>query len=245
MNSEHAQRIQASLSDEALVIDVGGGMAAFPRANWIIDALPYKERGRLRNSSDEQNLPEDRFNADTWIQFDLCSREPWPFEDNQFDFAVCSHVLEDVRDPIWVCSEISRIARAGYVETPSRVVEQSKGIEHPRLAGYHHHRWLVSNRDGMLEFRQKPHLLHVTPGAIVAKTGFWRTINPQHEINVLYWEDELQCKEMLEFDEGAMIRELCEVSRDARELPQLLVRRVEPFSTRVRRAIYHLRSAIG
>lgn len=30
-----------------MVIDVGGGMAAFPHADWIIDALPYDKQGTL------------------------------------------------------------------------------------------------------------------------------------------------------------------------------------------------------
>jgi ubiquinone/menaquinone biosynthesis C-methylase UbiE len=47
-------------------------------------------------------LPEG-FTRDTWVQRDICDHEPWPFEDRQFDFVVCSHTLEDVRDPVWVC----------------------------------------------------------------------------------------------------------------------------------------------
>jgi len=239
MNQEHANRIESMLSSDALVVDVGGGMAAFPRADWIIDAVPFDERGQLLKGRDTTD--ENRFNRDTWVQVDLCSRQSWPFEDNQFDFAVCSHVLEDVRDPIWVSSEISRIAKAGYIEVPSRAVEQSKGVEHPRFAGYYHHRWLVTDRDGVLEFRQKPHLLHVTQGAIVSKVGFWRDINPQHQITAHYWDGELRCDEVLEFDEQEVIRELCEYSREVRALPELLVSPQDSLATRIRRAFYHLR----
>ncbi len=243
MNPDHARQIESSLPDDALVIDVGGGMAAFPRADWIIDAVPFDERGRLLKGNDTDRI--NRFSKETWVEFDLCSRQKWPFNDNQFDYAVCSHVLEDVRDPIWVCSEISRIAKAGYIEVPSRAVEQSRGIEHPRLAGYYHHRWLVSDRDGALEFRQKPHLLHVTHDAIVAKVGFWRTINPQHEITTHVWKDELSCQEILEFDEQEVIRELCECSRAAQSLPELLVRPKDSISTRLRKSIYQFRLAWG
>jgi len=239
MDSSNAQKIEASLAKDALVIDVGGGMAAFSRADWIIDALPYEEQGKLLN--DSQKSRDVRFTRETWVQFDLCSRQRWPFENNQFDFAVCSHVLEDVRDPIWVCSEISRIAKAGYVEVPSRALEQSTGVEHPKLAGYYHHRWLVSVRNGRLEFRQKPHLLHVTPSAIVANVGFWRTINPKHQIETFYWDGELQCGEMLEFDEAEVVREMSAQASQARALPDLLVKPQESFSRRLQRAIYFTR----
>lgn len=239
MDASHAQQIESSLPEEALVIDVGGGMAAFPRADWIIDALPYEEQGKLLDRARQHT--DVRFTRDTWVQFDLCSRRRWPFEDNQFDFAVCSHVLEDVRDPIWVCSEISRIAKAGYVEVPSRALEQSTGVEHPRLAGYYHHRWLVSVNDGQLEFRQKPHLLHVTPSAIVANVGFWRAINPKHKIATLYWDGELNCQEVLEFDEAEVVREMSDQAQQARALPDLLVKPQVSLGRRLQRAIYFLR----
>lgn len=239
MNPLHAQRITSHLPQEALVLDVGGGMAAFPRADWVIDAVDFEERGRLLDPSQVNSA--HRFTKDSWVRFDICSRQPWPFRDEQFDFAVCSHVLEDVRDPVWVCSEISRIAKAGYVEVPSRIVEQSKGVEHPRLAGYYHHRWLISVVDGALEFRQKPHLLHVTSKAIVAKVGFWRDINPAHAITTHDWQGELNCHEVLEFDEQNVVEELCQYSHRAQRIPQLLVPPQLPFGKRIRKAVYSLR----
>ncbi len=241
MDLHHAQRIAAQLPSEALVLDVGGGMAAFPRADSVIDALEFEERGRLLDSA--QAKSPHRFTRDSWVRFDICSRQPWPFSDQQFDFAVCSHVLEDVRDPVWVCAEISRVAKAGYVEVPSRIVEQSKGVEHPHLAGYYHHRWLVSVADGLLEFRQKPHLLHVTSKAIVAKVGFWRDINPEHAITTHYWDGELACREVLEFDQQSVIDELCRYTELAQRIPQLLIPSQTPFGKRVRKAVYNLRLA--
>ncbi len=239
MNQEHAKNISEMLSDDAIVIDVGGGAAACPRADWIIDAIPFEDQGCLL--TDAAREAPTRFSRDTWVQFDICNHVKWPFEDNQFDFAVCSHLLEDVRDPIWVCSEMSRIAKAGYIEVPSRVVEQSIGIEHPRYAGYYHHRWLVSVHDGRLEFRHKPHLLHTTPDAIVAKVGLWKAITPEHEILSHYWKDQLQFEEVLEFDEQEVVRELCDWSRQAKSIPNLVMRPQEPMSRRLRRAWYFTR----
>lgn len=239
MDSNNARRIEAELADDALVIDVGGGMGAFPRADWIIDAIPFETRGKLLNEPAART--PHRFTKNTWVQFDICSHQRWPLADKQFDYAVCSHVLEDVRDPIWVCSEISRIAKAGYIEVPSRVVEQSTGIEHPRLAGYYHHRWLVSVREGELEFRQKPHLLHVTRDAIVTKVGFWRTIHPRHQITTFEWREVLPCREVLEFDEQRVVDELCQTARSARNLPDLWTRPSASIQQRFKRAYYHFR----
>ena len=86
--------------------------------------------------------PRSGSGAETWVERDICDREPWPFADDQFDFAVCSHTLEDVRDPVFVCAELNRVARAGYLEVPSRLEEQSWGVIGPYV-GWSHHRWLV------------------------------------------------------------------------------------------------------
>jgi hypothetical protein len=108
-------RILAELADDALVLDVGGGAKPFPRADWVIDLIGYGDRGLYGDPPDPAS---ERFSAATWVMRDICAREPWPFTDGQFDFAVCSHTLEDVRDPIGVCDELTRVARAGYIEVP-------------------------------------------------------------------------------------------------------------------------------
>src|SRR4051812_6253580 len=138
MDRENALRLIQTLQPTAKVVDVGGGAVPFPRADYVIDALTYDEQGATAGV----DLPGGvRYSRDTWITVDLCEHRPWPFPDKFFDYAVCSHVLEDIRDPIWVCSELCRVAKAGYIEVPSRIVEQTRGIEHPLYAGYYHHRW--------------------------------------------------------------------------------------------------------
>jgi SAM-dependent methyltransferase len=41
-----------------------------------------------------------------------------PFADCFFDYVICSHVLEHVPDPAAVIGELTRVARAGYIEVP-------------------------------------------------------------------------------------------------------------------------------
>ncbi len=66
---------------------------------------------------------------DTWHLADICDRDPWPFADDQFDFAVCVTTLEDIRDPIGACRELSRVAKAGYVEVPTVEAELIYNVE--------------------------------------------------------------------------------------------------------------------
>lgn len=248
MNREQSIRIARGLGAEQRVVDVGGGAAPFWRADWVVDAIPFAAAGKLAPNrlGPEPTVPEPpRYREETWVELDLCDRTAWPFDDDQFDFAVCSHLLEDVRDPIWICSELSRIAKAGYIEVPSRYVEQSLGIEHPRFAGYYHHRWLVSVEESELVFRHKPHLLHATRDAIVADLGVSRRINPAYEITTLFWTGTLRARESLEFDEQRVVDELVAFARASRGVDDLVVSRNRTLIDQIRRVRYFRRLARG
>lgn len=185
-------RILERLGAEARVLDVGGGASPFERADWVIDLLPYAARHHFGVSVDPSG---ERFSEATWVQRDICDREPWPFEDGAFDFVVCSHTLEDVRDPIFVCSELVRVARAGYIEVPSRLEEQSYGVHGPWI-GWTHHRWLIDREDDELVFVSKPGLL---AGRIWASfpESFWRTLSPEQRVTALFWENGFRFRERI------------------------------------------------
>ncbi len=46
-----------------------------------------------------------------------------PFKDNQFDFVIASHIGEHIDDPVIFCSELKRVAKSGYIETPGPLTE--------------------------------------------------------------------------------------------------------------------------
>ncbi|MGB2621964.1 MAG: hypothetical protein WA857_16730 [Candidatus Acidiferrum sp.] len=246
MDFENARRLLGTIPKDATVVDVGGGAAPFPRADYVIDAMPYGKLGAGSDGNIHQKLGiEPRYSEERWIQTDLCDRRPWPIADKAFDFAICSHLLEDIRDPIWVCSELRRIAKAGYIESPSRVVEQSKGVENPRHAGYYHHRWLIKRSPTGLEFRHKPHVLHSVKNAIVTHLSPGQRINPQHSIVTLDWCNDFEAVEVLEFDEVKVIRELCDYAAEARRLPNLTVKVRAPIVQSLKRRIFYYRLWMG
>ena len=245
VNRENAIRIAATLPPEAKVLDVGGSNAPFPPATHILDFLPYEERNREQGKLLHDVLPV-KFTKDTWCQRDVCDHKPWPYPDQFFDYCVCSHLLEDVRDPIWVCSEINRVARAGYLETPSRVLEQTLGIENPRHAGFYHHRWLVTMLpQGVIQFRHKPHTLHGLNAAIVTRVGAFTKLNPVHEIQWMEWPGSLHASEVVILDEVESDRELCRFAAQARSLSDLKVPTNGPLIGRLKRAWYYRRLARG
>jgi SAM-dependent methyltransferase len=42
----------------------------------------------------------------------------FPFEDGEFDYVICSHVLEHVPDVAAFCAELFRVGKRGYLEYP-------------------------------------------------------------------------------------------------------------------------------
>ncbi len=176
------ERIEGMLGGEELVLDVGGWGSPWERADWVIDLMPYETRGVYDRSDPEK----ERFDAGTWVCRDICDSEPWPFADRQFDFAVCSHTLEDLRDPIRVCAELNRVARAGYIEVPSRLEEQSWGVIGPYV-GWSHHRWLVEVDPRGLDFVAKPHVIHANP-AFYFPDGVADQLTAEERVLTLFWD---------------------------------------------------------
>lgn len=193
MLEESAARIVRELPDDAAVLDVGGWGSPFPRANWVLDLLPYETRGLYGY---DRTTAQERFDPTTWVTRDICDHEPWPFADKQFDFVVCSHTLEDIRDPIWVCGELRRVARAGYIETPSRAEEQCWGVNGPWV-GWSHHRWLVDSVGRTLRFAHKPGVLHHRDHFPAGRS---QSLSERDRVLTFWWEGSFVAEELQFFE---------------------------------------------
>jgi len=121
------------------VLEVGPGATPFPPATDFVDWIARPELGERRGHVVDVN------------------RERLPFDDRSFDFVYCRHVVEDLYDPSWLCREIARVGRAGYVEAPSPMVEYSRGVDGAPACwrGYMHHRYLVWSHEEVLHFLPK------------------------------------------------------------------------------------------
>jgi ubiquinone/menaquinone biosynthesis C-methylase UbiE/glycosyltransferase involved in cell wall biosynthesis len=132
------------IGPEDRVLDVGGGDSYFPRADVVTDAFPDSNEHRSGRA-----VAADYGHR----RFVPCFAESLPFADHEFDFAYCRMVLEHVDDPAAACRELQRVARRGFIETPSPIAEY--------LGGHPTHRWLVwverlPGQEPTLVFQRKP-----------------------------------------------------------------------------------------
>lgn len=117
-----------------------------------------------------------------------------PFADKSWDFVYCRHVLEDLYDPFHLCDEMSRVAQAGYLETPSPLAEICRGIDggSPPWRGYVHHRYFVWTRNGVLQFLSKyPAVEHLSLADETAAPRILRR-NPVAWNTGLLWQGEIR-----------------------------------------------------
>ena len=71
-----------------------------------------------------------------------------PFKDGALSYLIASHVLEHATDPERFAAELSRVARAGFVQVPSALSE--------RVFGWPFHPWLIEREGDVLLFSPKP-----------------------------------------------------------------------------------------
>ncbi len=186
----------------ARVLDVGGWFQPFNLATHVIDLGSYVTR-RTREALDPGD-PE-RFTGETWAVHDVCSA-PWPYADGYFDYSICSHLLEDVRDPLTVCAELRRVSRAGYIETPSRVREIFAKARMVRLkamfgiypeVGFYHHRWFVEREGTHLRFTAKTAALLERSNRYLTRGDIGRKLSERESGLDLFWESGFTFEEVI------------------------------------------------
>jgi uncharacterized protein YbaR (Trm112 family) len=119
-----------------LVLEVGSGQSAHPRADVLVD----------KYVADNFERP-DEIGIDFAKPFVVGDGEQLPFRDGAFSYAIALHVLEHATDPKRFAGELSRVADAGFVQVPSAVSELT--------FGWPYHPWLIDRDGETLVFRAR------------------------------------------------------------------------------------------
>jgi hypothetical protein len=113
----------------------GGGLGGWTKN--VIDAIIDFNNSPITNSN-IKHFNCDITHPDSWnniIQY---------VKDNgKFDFCICTHTLEDIINPAYVCEQIVKISNSGYIAVPSKYKELSRfELSNNSYRGYIHHRWI-------------------------------------------------------------------------------------------------------
>lgn len=177
------------------ILDIGGWFAPCTLATHMVDLMPFS----TMNVAGSYGGGALKVNPETYLQIDLGAVERLPFKDKEFDFVICRHTLEDLKDPIRVCREIVRVGKAGYIETPHRVYESTKGVERHWWAGHYHHRWFVEVEGNKIIFQFKPHNLN-SSSAFTWRVLPWQKVREEFKNTYLLWENSFEFEERLIFE---------------------------------------------
>jgi len=137
-NGNRYDVIQYILKKKALgkftVIDIGGVFNGWSAS--YIDAIIDFNCKYIENSDNNIKL----FNFDITDPNKYSEIDDYISQNGKFDFAICTHVLEDIMNPVFVCEQMIKIAKEGYIAFPSKYRELYRFEGQYR--GYIHHRWI-------------------------------------------------------------------------------------------------------
>jgi len=190
---EDIEKVMGSIRDDDLVVDIGGGSQPLSRADYVIDSSPYPEKELVL----VKGWSPIQFSKETWITLDM-SCEPLPFDDNSVDFVFCSHALSRLRDPIFLCREMIRVGKRGFIDFPSKWIECQRYIDAGNLSeyysGYVNSRWLIEAYSKRLIFTQKSTLSGVTTCEEKGKVDIYRK-SPRIWSTPFFWRGDFKIEE--------------------------------------------------
>jgi hypothetical protein len=136
------------------VVDVGGSVEGW--SSQIVNAIiDFNEP--VKHIDNIKHFKSDITHPNGWIEI-----LDYVEKNGKFDFCICTHTLEDIMNPGYVCEQISKIAKKGYIAVPSKYRELSKfeayytipgklrnstQVEYVGHRGYMHHRWIFTIKD--------------------------------------------------------------------------------------------------
>jgi SAM-dependent methyltransferase len=132
------------------VLEIGSGGRPHEAATVLSDRFPSDASHREGRALQRDGRP-----------YLVCDGERLPFRKGAFDYVICMHVLEHATDPDAMLSEMQRVARAGYIETPTELHDFLFAV--PPYTEIH--RWWV-NRVG-----DAIHLTEKTPDAVTHRVA--------------------------------------------------------------------------
>jgi len=136
----------------------------------------------------ESDLSKKWFEGDINVPYIWENVQKEVDKNGKFDFCICTHTLEDIINPHYVCCMMEKYSKAGFIATPSKYVEMSRHVDmgYP-YRGYIHHRYIFNKENN--EYVAYPKLSFVEQD-----NRFDRLSSDLQENNAeiqFFWEDKI------------------------------------------------------
>jgi SAM-dependent methyltransferase len=149
------------------ILDLGCGRFAWEEAQTLSDMVDHTDL-----------YPEKRF-----VQSDAANT---PFDDKRFDFVIASHIAEHMHDLDKFLTELSRIAKRGYIEVPLPLFDNFT------YGNREEHVWWMNFDDVNMKLIAEPKAIaiqaRIMPAELPMLEEFFR---PSMALE-LYWEDNIE-----------------------------------------------------
>lgn len=138
------------------VLEIGPGGTPYPRSDVLLEKVfddPGEAEGQrgyappLRDTSKVVYYEGGAF----------------PFKDKEFDYIICSHVLEHVEDVDFFLSEITRVASKGYLEFPTIYYDYLYNFPEHKTFVFHKNEiiyWMPKGETGLEKFNNVQKLFY-------------------------------------------------------------------------------------
>lgn len=129
-----------AIKDGDYVLEIGPGSNPHPRSDVLLERV---FESVIDASAQRGNTPP--LKTDKKLVF--YKGERFPFNDKEFDYVICSHVLEHVDNVDFFMSELFRIASRGYLEYPTVYYEYLYNFNvHLNFLKFHNGKLLYLNK---------------------------------------------------------------------------------------------------
>lgn len=157
-----------SIKPSDKVLEIGPGASPYYRSDVFLELKYETEQERIAQSGYVGILKTDK----TIIYY---GGGNFPFKDNEFDYVICSHVLEHVDDANVFLSEIQRVGKKGYLEFPTIYYDYIYNFPEHKLFLLKNEgviNWMTKEESGLNKFSSVQRFFYRT-----CELGYFDTIN--------------------------------------------------------------------
>ena len=167
---------QKTMNPNYQVIDIGG--SAFSWTGEIADVIV--DINSFRPQDFKFNISND------WEWKELLA---YVDQHGKFDYAICTHTLEDIVHPATALRNLSKVSKAGIITMPTVNVELSR-VESKQWLGYIHHRHLFDYDNDTIVYASKLSFIEsMLPDGLQEQD--------MHREIIFQWQDDIKFKSFM------------------------------------------------